>query len=287
MALLDELAALVGAPASLGPTPTPAETFSARAASDRTWAYGHVIVDEAQELSAMQWRALARRCPALSFTIVGDVNQTANVAGASSWDVMLRPLFGDRLHERHLTICYRTPREVIDLTPPILAAAASTVEAPRAARSNGITPYRIDVLPAEIADIARNTAQELAAEYAGGQVAVIWPDGVSTTARSLALPHCSTTDRDSSTTDGDGSTTDGQESTTDNGNSGGGDVVEVSASGAKGLEFDAVVLVEPALVAAGPRGWNTLYVALTRCTQQLVVVASTPGPSELAIEARA
>ena len=198
VALLDELAALVGAPASLGAA-TGGMTFSAKAAADRTWTYGHVIVDEAQELSAMQWRALARRCPTLSFTIVGDVNQTASAAGTGDWSATLRPVFGERMREQHLTICYRTPREVMDLTPPILAAAGSTVAPPQAARSNGIEPRRVDVPFDEIADIARKTARELADEYAGGQVSIIWPDGfdlapeVSTTARSLALPRCSTT----------------------------------------------------------------------------------------------
>ena len=58
-----------------------------RAAADRTWTFGHVIVDEAQELSEMAWRLLARRCPARSMTIVGDVAQTGSAAGTTSWDV--------------------------------------------------------------------------------------------------------------------------------------------------------------------------------------------------------
>ena len=256
VALLDELAAIVGAPANLGPHELPkGAPFSTRAAADRTWAYGHVIVDEAQELSAMQWRALARRCPALSFTVVGDVNQTASPSGATSWSEALTPVFGSRFRESHLTICYRTPREVIDLTPPVLAAAGSTVEPPEAARSNGIMPRRVEAAPGALVETARAFVAELAASYSDGQVAVIWPDGSAPTQpspppRSLHNPA---------------------------------EIVEVTASQAKGLEFDAVVLVDPQRIVAGERGWNTLYVALTRCTQELVVVSAEPWLPELVI----
>src|SRR6266536_1930647 len=71
-------------------------TAAERAAADRTWAFGHVIVDEAQELSEMAWRMLMRRCPARSMTIVGDVAQTGDLAGAASWEQMLGPYLGDR-----------------------------------------------------------------------------------------------------------------------------------------------------------------------------------------------
>ena len=118
VALLDELADLVGAPATLGAgtgtTSIEADTFAARAAQDRTWAFGHVIVDEGQELSAMQWRALRRRCPTLSFTVVGDVNQTSSPGGTTSWADALDDGFGDRWRQVDLTVCYRTPREVME-----------------------------------------------------------------------------------------------------------------------------------------------------------------------------
>jgi len=67
-----------------------------RAAADARWAYGHVIVDEAQELSAMAWRALMRRCPSRSMTLVGDVAQTSAPAGTTSWGAALRPYVADR-----------------------------------------------------------------------------------------------------------------------------------------------------------------------------------------------
>src|SRR5437667_11250164 len=84
-------------------------TAAERAAADRTWAFGHVIVDEAQELSEMAWRMLMRRCPARSMTIVGDVAQTGDLAGAASWEQMLGPYLGDRWRLAGLNYKYRAP----------------------------------------------------------------------------------------------------------------------------------------------------------------------------------
>jgi DNA helicase IV len=91
-----------------------------RAAADRTWAFGHVIVDEAQELSQMAWRLLARRCPARSMTIVGDVAQVSSAAGTTSWERALDPVAGDRWRLIRLTVNYRTPAEIMEATrsPP-------------------------------------------------------------------------------------------------------------------------------------------------------------------------
>ncbi|HSS40789.1 MAG TPA: histidine phosphatase family protein, partial [Polyangia bacterium] len=80
-----------------------------RAMADRTWTFGHVIVDEAQELSPMAWRLLMRRCPARSMTLVGDVAQTGDPAGAASWGGVLAPHVGDRWRLAELTVNYRTP----------------------------------------------------------------------------------------------------------------------------------------------------------------------------------
>src|SRR5690606_19833580 len=89
-------------------------TAAERAVSDRTWAYGHIVVDEAQELSPMQWRLLVRRCPMKSFTIVGDIAQTSAASGASSWSQALEPFFGDRFELEELTVNYRTPAQIAD-----------------------------------------------------------------------------------------------------------------------------------------------------------------------------
>ena len=124
-------------------SPTPARTAE-RAAADRTWTYGHVIVDEAQELSAMAWRVLMRRCPTRSMTVVGDVAQTGSPAGAASWAEMLDPAPGPaawRLEE--LTVNYRTPAEIMAVADEVLAAGSSAATAGRAVRSTGVRPWAL------------------------------------------------------------------------------------------------------------------------------------------------
>ena len=105
--------------ATTGPTLTTAE----RAAADRSWTYGHVVVDEAQELSAMAWRSLLRRVPTRSLTIVGDVAQTTAAAGARSWAAQLDPVLRSSWRLNELTVNYRTPAEVADTARRVAVAA--------------------------------------------------------------------------------------------------------------------------------------------------------------------
>ena len=95
-------------------------TLADRAAADRRWTYGHVIVDEAQELTPMAWRAIARRCPLRSMTVVGDVAQTGAIGGGTSWAAALGETFGDRWRLAELTLNYRTPAEVMELAGDVL-----------------------------------------------------------------------------------------------------------------------------------------------------------------------
>src|SRR5262249_3627053 len=99
-------------------------TTAERAWADPSWAYGHVIVDEAQELSAMAWRMVMRRIPTRSMTVVGDVAQRGNAAGARSWAQMLDPYVKGRWHEEMLTVNYRTPAEIMAVAAHLLARAA-------------------------------------------------------------------------------------------------------------------------------------------------------------------
>ncbi len=113
---------------------TPAE----RAAADRTWAFGHVIVDEAQELSQMAWRMVMRRIPVKSMTIVGDVAQTGDLAGLPSWGHALGAYVGDRWRLAGLTINYRTPAEVMEVAADVLAGhRPGPGRAPLRARGRG------------------------------------------------------------------------------------------------------------------------------------------------------
>lgn len=249
VALLDEVADLVGTP-SVVATDAIAETLAERATADRTWVYGHVVVDEAQELSAMQWRMLVRRCPTRSFTVVGDVNQTESPGGSASWDAALEASFGHRFGRAELTICYRTPHEIMDRTGAVLAAAGSTVAPPRAVRSNGVQPWRREVNGEDLIAEAKVAARDLAGRYRGGQVAVIGPEPL----RELL----------------------GQDV-----NDEGASISVLTPADSKGLEFDAVLIVEPHAIIAQRKGWNALYVAMTRCTQELGVLATRPGPDAL------
>ncbi len=206
-----------------------------RAAADRDWTYRHVVVDEAQELSAMDWRVLMRRCPGRSFTIVGDLAQRRSVAGATSWDAMLEPYVPGRWVYRSLSVNYRTPAEIMTVAAALLAEFAPGVAPPESVRACGVKPWSRQVTDGELpAAIERFVRDEATRE---GTSVVIGPPGVPGA---------------------------------------------VLASQTKGLEFDAVLVVEPQrILAAGPRGAAELYVALTRATQRLGVLHRDPLPHAL------
>ncbi|WP_375492433.1 HelD family protein [uncultured Jatrophihabitans sp.] len=227
-----------------------------RAGTDRSWAYGHVVVDEAQELSPMMWRLLMRVCPTRSFTVVGDVAQTGSAAGARSWDDVLAPYVGNRWRLAELTVNYRTPEQVMDLAAAVLAASGSSVAAPASARRGRHDPEftQLDEAAGTSASLVDVVERERRA--AGeGTLAVITSraEHADVAARvSAALPA--------------GSVAIGSDVL-------GAPVSVLTVMDAKGLEFDGVVVVEPAaIVRESPRGVNDLYVALTRPTQRLHVV---------------
>ena len=233
-----------------------------RAAADRAWTFGHVIVDEAQELPEMAWRLLARRCPARSMTVVGDVAQTSGPAGTTSWERVLEPLAGDRWRLARLTVNYRTPAEIMAATAPLLAAIDPGQQPPRSVRETGVPPWRMattsDALPATLAQL---TAAEAAGE---GQLAVIVPD-----TRIAELGAAVSRDVPDVSFGGNPDLTS--------------PVVLLGATQAKGLEFDSVIIADPAAILAGsPRGRNDLYVAMTRSTQRLGVLHPDQPPAELA-----
>ncbi|MDQ3786143.1 MAG: AAA family ATPase [Actinomycetota bacterium] len=206
-----------------------------RAAEDRDWTYRHVVVDEAQELSEMDWRVLMRRCPGRSFTVVGDLAQRRSPAGATSWAAMLDRYVPGRWVYRSLTVNYRTPAEIMAVAADLLAEFAPDVEAPESVRATGVRPWARQVtddeLPAAIAEFERDEAGR------EGTSVVIGPPGVPGT---------------------------------------------VPPSDTKGLEFDAVLVVDPdRILADGPRGAAELYVALTRATQRLGVLHRGPLPKAL------
>src|SRR5450755_1195167 len=239
-------------------------TAAQRAAADRTWAFGHVIVDEAQELSEMAWRMLMRRVPVKSMTIVGDVAQTGDLAGLQSWDQALGRYVGDRWRLAGLTINYRAPAEIMDVAADVLAAIDPLLHVPRSVRTAGSTPWRLETDEAGLAGAVAQASRRLAAESGDGKLAVIVPPGrLTELARAVtaALPE-TTIGADLDLTS---------------------PVVVLTVRQAKGLEFDSVLIAEPAeMLADSPRGLNDLYVALTRATQRVGVVHAGTIPAVLA-----
>ena len=157
----------------------PALATAERAAADRSWAYGHVIVDEAQELSAMAWRMVLRRNPARSLTVVGDVAQTGSPAGATSWRQMLDPLVRGRWREERLTVNYRTPTEIMTVAADVLASVAPDERPPESVRSEGVPPRAVHVAPGDLAARVARIARDDLAEIGGpdaGRLAVIVSD---------------------------------------------------------------------------------------------------------------
>jgi hypothetical protein len=251
--LLDELADLLG-------TDADADLPGA----DRTWAFGHVIVDEAQELSPMAWRLVMRRCPGRSMTLVGDVAQTSDPAGSTSWEHALRPHVGDRWRLARLSVNYRTPAEVMAATADLLAAIDPAQQPPSSVRKTGLRPWRLSTSAPALSELlARHAAREESL-LGDGRLAVIVPDDrvaeLTAAVRAelpgaVSGPHPDLTAR----------------------------VVVLGVRQAKGLEFDSVLIADPAgILAASPRGRNDLYVAMTRTTRRLGILHPGPAPAELA-----
>jgi DNA helicase IV len=244
--------------------PEGAGTIAERARHDRTWTFGHVIVDEAQEVSAMAWRMLLRRCPTRSMTVVGDVAQTGAPWGAGSWARALDPHAPGRWRVAGLTVNYRTPAEIMAVAADVLATVAEGLEPPRSVREAGTAPWRLELDPAEqLARLPEVVAAEAAA-VGDGKLAVVVPAARAPELGRLlaaALP-AATAAQGPAVLDAP--------------------VAVLTPTQAKGLEFDAVLVVEPDEILGGsPRGGNDLYVALTRATARLGVVHSGPLPAAL------
>lgn len=227
------------------------ETMSTaeRAAADRTWAFGHVIVDEAQELSEMAWRMIFRRSPNRWMTLVGDPAQTGSPAGVDSWATSLSPFVKDRWMLHELTVNYRTPADIAAIATRIQADIAPDQQTPSCLRETGT-----GVRESGLADL-RDAVTQAARAAEDGLTGIIAAPGRLAELQTLA----------------------DQVAAARSGNHG--EIVVSDVNGAKGLEFDEVVLVEPAdIVEASPQGLNDVYVAVTRATQGLTLVHDAALP---------
>jgi DNA helicase IV len=238
--LVDEIAGLVARPES----------------------YGHVVLDEAQDLSAMQCRGVARRCPLGSVTVLGDLAQGTTPWSAEDWHVTLAHLGKAGARIEPLTRGYRVPADVIAFANRLLPHLAVGLEPATSVRR---AAGGLRVLAA--GDPARAAATEAVVALAEeGSIGVIVADAdvpaVTAALDGLAAEH--------------GVLGQGDEDDTSR-------ITVVPASLAKGLEYDHVVVAEPAAIVEGePRGLRRLYVVLTRAVSRLVVVHGRPLPAELA-----
>jgi len=228
-----------------------------QALSDRNWTFGHVVVDEAQELSWMAWRLLMRRCPTRSMTVVGDVAQSGASWATRSWASSLDDHAPGQWRAVELTVGYRTPAPVMELAGDVLRTIDPTLTPPRAVRTG--TPAPRAVMTSDVVAGVVTATREL--RMRPGRVGVLAPTGLRpAVAQALEAAFPGET----------GATTDTA-------------VAVLTVAESKGLEFDAIVVVEPArLIAEGARGTGDLYVALTRTTDRLVLVHAEPLPPVLA-----
>jgi nucleotide-binding universal stress UspA family protein len=221
----------------------PSTTVAERALDDRSWVYGHVVVDEAQELSRMAWRALSRRCTRRSMTVVGDLQQTAHPAGARDWHEALE-WASERIDVHVLTVTYRITQQTADTATELLAAAGG--DAPI------LHPIREGAPTEEITLPRMDLATAIVQRLDDGRVGVIVPDAQADSLAALLLAADSRFGAGDDAVDAP--------------------IAILTARDTKGLEFDHVFVIDPdAIAAQGPRGAD-IYVACTRATQTLHLV---------------
>jgi DNA helicase IV len=223
----------------------PSTTVAERALVDRSWIYGHVVVDEAQELSRMAWHALSRRCSRRSMTVVGDLQQTTHPAGARDWDEALS-WAGDRVDLHTLTVTYRITRQTAETATALLTRAGGLAP--------DLQPIREGAPTERLACSREELAGHVLRHYDpdAGRIGVIVPDDRADELMSLLAR------ADSRFGTGDDAID--------------APIAVLTARDTKGLEFDHVFVVAPASIAAQARRGSDVYVACTRATQTLHLV---------------
>jgi len=255
--LLDEARSLLG--------PKPRRRRQGEATDDdeiRT--YGHIVVDEAQDLSPMQLRMLERRSLNGSMTVVGDIAQATGQWAHESWDEILTLLPAKREPRRNeLTLGYRLPAPIMALAARVLRWAAPELRPPRSVREDGAEPIIRRAEPGRLAEVVAEVARQERAAVDPGQVAVVCASSIidevceGLEVADIAFGRATRHGLEHRVT-----------------------VVEVGL--VKGLEVDAVIVVEPSLIVAEQaQGNRALYVALTRATKRLAIVHEDELPESL------
>jgi DNA helicase IV len=241
----------------LGPRPR-------RKEEDAVRTYGHIVVDEAQDLSPMQLRVLDRRSLNGSMTVVGDIAQSTGAWAHDDWESILEHLPERRAPRREtLTIGYRVPGPIMDLASRVLRVAAPQLDPPTSIRHAGEPPRIVGIdaeeLDLELADLVRSELKAVES----GNVAVVVPGSLAERADEVL---------DRAGIDHGRATRQGLDR----------QVTIVTPSLVKGLELDSVIVVEPALLLAEEaRGPQSLYVAVTRSTKRLSIVHTGELPAIL------
>jgi DNA helicase IV len=262
-----EQAAIVWSPAPRGPGSarwSQADAVLIDEARDmitRTPSLAHVVVDEAQDLSPMECRALGRRCSTGAATVLGDLAQGTTAWATSSWTSLLTHLGKPDTDVRELSIGYRVPRQILDYASTLLEVIAPELQPASSLRADPgaleLTPVPADGLEPAVVAACR---QALTGD---GSVAVIAADSqvpaLERALRQAGLEHGAPG-------------TDAR-------------LTLVPVTVAKGLEYDHVIVIEPARIARGEaRGLQRLYVALTRAVSRLTVLYAEPLPAPLSQE---
>lgn len=212
----------------------------------------------------MAWRLLMRRCPSRSMTVVGDVAQTGELAGTTTWEQVFEPYVAQRWRLAELTVNYRTPAEIMAVGADVLSAIDPSLQPPRSVRSAGVEPWALRVRPGALAEELIASVRREAAEAGEGRIGVLVPAGRVEelgTALLAAMPEAAV----------------GEQPDLLN------QIVLMTVRQAKGLEFDGVIVAQPdEILAESPRGLSDLYVAVTRATQRLGVLHTAELPKVLA-----
>jgi DNA helicase IV len=270
---------------------------------ERTPSIAHIVVDEAQDLSPMEVRAIGRRCATGAATVLGDIAQGTTPWAATSWPTLLSHLGKPDASVRELDVGYRVPRQILDFASRLLPSIAPGLSPAQSLRAD---PNALALVPVAPGELGAQVAAGCATALAGlGSVAVICADAqIQETAQALqsaglafAVLGSDTPDLDTPGSDSLGSNSASESAESGMSGAGPPDIPDISVMSndperltlvpvtlAKGLEFDHVVLVEPGKIATGEAyGLRRLYVALTRAVSRLTVFHAEPLPAELSL----